>query len=272
MKQKDGHECISLDLYSNLLNEGCLYEGYVENCGYAFYECVPVSTYVNKTNSFYDLCYVCKLDISPDKYKQSYTGEKILNKREPWFTPDNIKNTTQALSVLIVANDIAVIGFSDDILLPIVLGCGGFCYLVSVIFYKNVGEGNENYPGPWCETQIPKTDYTMREPIPMINPDNFSNGGGHYFLPGLAVAIKDYCDVTRISEPLDTLPKSLQKFNEAEFSKKNTKSKKYSRVLIDMKMISELVNSVYSEELILPKDNTNVVIPKKIIESPIIKK
>ena len=42
MKQKDGHECISLDLYSNLLNEGCLYEGYVENCGYAFYECVPV--------------------------------------------------------------------------------------------------------------------------------------------------------------------------------------------------------------------------------------
>lgn len=36
MQRKDGANIISLDLYANLLSNGDLYEGYVENCGYAF--------------------------------------------------------------------------------------------------------------------------------------------------------------------------------------------------------------------------------------------
>lgn len=44
----------------------------------------------------------------------------------------------------------------------------------------------------------------MREPIAMPNPDNFSNGGGNYFLPGLAYAIQDYYQVTSVDTVKNT--------------------------------------------------------------------
>ena len=206
MQGRNESNIISLDLYTNLLSSGDLYEGYVENCGYAFYENIPVSTSINKTTLIYDSYNVCKLDISPKAYRAS---SKICNTHleqydDSWFTPENVLKATSALSLSIMVDDVTGIGVADDILLPFVWAGGCLCYIAAVIYYKNVGNGNSHYPGPWSETQIPKTHYTMREPIAMPNPDNFSNGGGNYFLPGLAYAIQDYYQVTSVDTVKNT--------------------------------------------------------------------
>lgn len=98
MQGRNESNIISLDLYTNLLSSGDLYEGYVENCGYAFYENIPVSTSINKTTLIYDSYNVCKLDISPKAYRAS---SKICNTHleqydDSWFTPENVLKATSA--------------------------------------------------------------------------------------------------------------------------------------------------------------------------------
>ncbi len=271
MQRKDGANIISLDLYANLLSNGDLYEGYVENCGYAFYENVPVPTKDNKNIIFYDSCYVCKLDISPKAYRASSKlyETNLEQQDDSWFTPENILKSTSALSLVIVADDVTGVGTVDDVLLPFIWAGGCLCYIAAVIYYKNVGDGNSHYPGPWCETQIPKTHYTMREPIPIQNPKNFSNGGGNYFLPGLAYAIQDYYKVTSIDTTKNTFIENNvdynsryneQKKNRSEYSYFNSKSQKVVKPSVINKFkIARIIEQLYSEALVLPKDNTNVV-------------
>ena len=70
MQGRNESNIISLDLYTNLLSSGDLYEGYVENCGYAFYENIPVSTSINKTTLIYDSYNVFTTNYSSIFYKQ----------------------------------------------------------------------------------------------------------------------------------------------------------------------------------------------------------
>ena len=271
MQGRNASNIISLDLYTNLLSSGDLYEGYVENCGYAFYENIPVSTSINKTTLIYDSYNVCKLDISPKAYRAS---SKICNTHleqydDSWFTPENVLKATSALSLSIMVDDVTGIGVADDILLPFVWAGGCLCYIAAVIYYKNVGNGNSHYPGPWSETQIPKTHYTMREPIAMPNPDNFSNGGGNYFLPGLAYAIQDYYQVTSVDTVKNTfIEHSVEhnyRYNEqqkfkSEYFYFNPKPQKVVKPSIINKFkIARIIEQLYSKTLVLPKDNTNVV-------------
>ena len=51
MQGRNESNIISLDLYTNLLSSGNLYEGYVENCGYAFYENIPIFAYSNNVQN-----------------------------------------------------------------------------------------------------------------------------------------------------------------------------------------------------------------------------
>lgn len=270
--QKNSNSSISLEVYVNLLNTGQLYKGYVENCGYATYEAVPVSTYVNKSDLAYNLRYVCKLNISPDERRKSSNVYYSNNQYDDsWFTPDNVLKATTALSIALVADDVTVVGAVDDVAIPFIWVAGGLCYIVAVLQYKNVGSGNDNYPGPWCETQIPKTNFMMQPAPPPTDPEDFSKGGKPWFAVGMAYAIHDTYQVIYGSDPTSAMAKKAEERNIQANAPQRKNGQQYyftpnfsQRGLSPIRQvnrfkIARIIDEIYSKTHTILKDNTNVV-------------
>lgn len=68
-----------------------------------------------------------------------------------------------AVSAVLIANDVTGVGVADDIAIPFIL-IGG------LILDETIGSGNENYPGPWYETQPdPRSRAIASRGLPSFN-------------------------------------------------------------------------------------------------------
>lgn len=101
-------------------------------------------------------------------------GEMKSNNSEDTYMKGAI-----AMSLLLLADDASGVGVIDDVAIPFVL----LTALVLDQVYSTSSPGNENYPGPWVETQPDPTKFPYVPTQPGLNNRNyFPKGNGNDFV------------------------------------------------------------------------------------------
>lgn len=194
------NDIISIDEYINHLNNGRLYEGYVENLGYAYYEsgCIPTDS-VRKYHTYYQNCYACKLEVSTNTMKKHNEIPKIAKKNNNTRKSKQVLASALMVSGVLLADDVTVIGAVDDIVIPFVLAGGCLIALICYIFEGSEGsEGNAHYPGPWVSTEPApfSPQATPPEPPPLLPPEIPPGSGGIGLVVGAAMLLENHDKTT----------------------------------------------------------------------------
>lgn len=188
-------EIISIDEYINYLNNGILYEGYVENIGYAYHEhsfIPPKNT--RKSYEHYGSCYACKLEISVDTIKKYREIPQMEVKGYDNRKSDKIMDGTVLLCSALLADDVTGIGVADDVAIPFIFAGG--CIIALVCFAFEGRGGNENYPGPWATTEPAPFSPQSTPREPPLPPPDFPPSGGIMFVVGAATLYESFVKTT----------------------------------------------------------------------------
>lgn len=181
-------QTISLEAYLQLLDSGQLYEGYVEDCGYAYYEAVPVSTYVNRNNLNVGVQYLCKLRITQEDLQNSSKQYVYMPPKENDGFVDKLTSSAMVATAALLVDDAAGVTVVDDLAIPFIwLGVGVVC-LIDKIFDD---DGHEEFEvidltkDPLEGTSISvdsKTSFNRMPPIEGPDNENHAPQGGGKFV------------------------------------------------------------------------------------------